>query len=63
MNAHQVPSPQHPAPFQQTKVLDAWASMNFTGRAIAINGMINFGWWTYEVVSRDFILFVARLLY
>lgn len=55
MTAHQVPSPQHPAPFVRTNTLDAWAAMNFTGSAIAINGIVDYGYWTYQVVSADLL--------
>ncbi|KLO05469.1 hypothetical protein SCHPADRAFT_862370 [Schizopora paradoxa] len=42
--AHQIPEP-----YQITKTSGSSASMEFQGRAIAINGMTNFGWWVYQV--------------
>ncbi|KAL5495043.1 hypothetical protein ACEPAI_505 [Sanghuangporus weigelae] len=46
-NAHQIPSPDHPAPYFQTDKSGSSASLNFSGRAVAVRGESNLGWWSY----------------
>lgn len=46
-----VPTSDNPAPYFQTSSSGASASMNFTGRAVEIRGISNWGWWQYLVVS------------
>ncbi|KAH8119972.1 hypothetical protein DFH11DRAFT_21098 [Phellopilus nigrolimitatus] len=45
----QVPNSQNPSPFFETDDFGASASFNFTGRAVEVRGVKNYGWWTYSV--------------
>lgn len=42
-----------PKPYHQTSASLASVSLNFTSAAIGINGVPNWGHWTYNIVSSD----------
>ena len=52
-NDHQIPSLAAPKPYMETHDFLASVSLSFTNSvAVAINGNLNYGHWTYKVVSQ-----------
>lgn len=48
----QIPSKDHPAPFQEVQDAPASVSFSFEGSGVAVNGSRNWGGFTYDVVSQ-----------